>query len=362
VPVKTKAKVEVQIESAGDHSFDLDHIRREGGAEVVETLLNAAGLEGHWRVRIDKKIGCTSHTKPISVTNYQPWGIHIKIKPGDNNTAHSCSLLFPEQESENWDADYAKHLCNKLKLLEDTANAKWRDKRKRYKASAPFVVTSTVPLVKPQDAKIPEPQAEVKPEPRVEFKPEVVPEPEIPESKKVDDFSAKKILGDPVTIETILFWIYKANKTGLYGKDNFMSKLRTDMKWGDATRHATGSVITNLIKMDMVCQVKRGETVVGYELEETGLKIIQHLIDDKPKQEHLDASKVLKSLGQLGAWFSIASKRIQEIETERELLKEQLVTLDAEEKEICAIIQDPKVQIILGQLVSVDIKHTEEKK
>ena len=38
------APIWVRLEAAGDHAFDLDHLRREGAEELVERLLKAAGL------------------------------------------------------------------------------------------------------------------------------------------------------------------------------------------------------------------------------------------------------------------------------------------------------------------------------
>src|SRR5881392_2721114 len=89
----------VRVESAGDHAFDLAHIRRQRGEELVELLLERAGFEPEqqWRLQVQKKLTCTSETPPVRVVDEpKKWAIYLKIKPGDNDSCHYCSLLMPE--------------------------------------------------------------------------------------------------------------------------------------------------------------------------------------------------------------------------------------------------------------------------
>jgi hypothetical protein len=383
VAVKSAAKVKVAIEAAGDHSFDLEHIRREGGADLVALLLEKAGVDRRmkWRLRIDEKITGTSHTDPIHITVYKPWCVYIKIKPGDNNTAHRCSLLVPDGS----DKGYAKELCAKLQLVQSTVNNEWRGKRPRHAEPEPKKEPLPVPVAEepvpvpvveePVPATLAPPKAELnghhKPAPQLAEEPDILPteEHEVPVLTE-ETFSAKKILRDPMQVRDILFAVYKINKLpGINTREHFMDMLRADMKWQDAGKKATGAVITSLYKSDYLMQVVSGVKIVGYRLDDKGKEAVKDLIEryeaekvatnapPPPPKPAIDTSKVLQSLGKVGEWFHTASKRLQEIAAEREMLMEQLASLDTEEKEICNRVSDPKTQAVLIQLTEVDIKH-----
>src|SRR5205809_822184 len=89
---------DIVVDAGGSHQFDLGHLRREGAVPLVRLLLETAGCDGPalWRVRVEKKVACTATTRPVAVLGNKPWCCYLKIKPGDNNTAHFCSLLMPD--------------------------------------------------------------------------------------------------------------------------------------------------------------------------------------------------------------------------------------------------------------------------
>lgn len=369
--VKSAAKVKVTIETAGDHSFDLGHVQREGGTDLIASLLEAAGVDRRkrWRLRIDEKITCTSHTLPIHVTQPKPWCVYIKIKPGDNNTAHRCSLLVPDGS----DKGYAKELYEKLKLVEGTVNDEWRGKRR----------TST-PEPEPVAKKIEEPEMPALADPpSVRHPVHPIPhdttpileeelEVELPEEEGEwtpgpERFNAKKLLRDPEQVRLVLFEIYKLSKNPvIQTREHFMDAMRHNMKWQDASKHSTGAIVSSLLKADYLMQVMVGAKIVGYALDEKGTRLVQDLIEKHEAAKHaqhvppkpaIDTTKVLQSLGKVGEWFHTASKRLVEIATEREMLQEQLDNLNKEEKQICSVVEDPKIQSVLIQLTEVEIKH-----
>src|SRR5579871_4246867 len=112
----------VRIESAGSHVFDLHHLRRQGGEEVVELLLRLANIGDDltWRLRVEKKVFCTAETRPVAVAGCKPWCCYLKIKPGDNNSGHFCSLLMPQ-------GFRGAEVCEALKRVEHRIGRNWQN-------------------------------------------------------------------------------------------------------------------------------------------------------------------------------------------------------------------------------------------
>lgn len=110
----------VNLEAAGDHQFDMSHLTRSGAEELVELLLEKAGLNQNlWRVRVNKKQPCSGMTTPISVVRCNEWGIYIRMKPGDNNTCHNVTLIVPAGLKVN-------KVFPRLKALEKSFNRNWK--------------------------------------------------------------------------------------------------------------------------------------------------------------------------------------------------------------------------------------------
>ncbi len=118
----------IPIEAAGTHQFDLGHLRRSGAGRLIRMLLDEAGFPVllPWRLRIDKKIHCGGQTRAVTVVGSKPWCCYLKIKPGDNDTAHLCSLLMP-------DGYRSESVYEALKNAEDAVNLAWRARRRRTK-------------------------------------------------------------------------------------------------------------------------------------------------------------------------------------------------------------------------------------
>src|SRR5205807_4181716 len=112
---------EVTLERGGDHRFDLVHLQREGAQRLVRLLLQTAGYRKplSWRLRVEKKIACGAETRAVTVVGSKPWCCYLKIKPGDNNTAHFCSLLMP-------DGYRGETVYEALKDAEETVSHAWR--------------------------------------------------------------------------------------------------------------------------------------------------------------------------------------------------------------------------------------------
>src|SRR5262249_22712582 len=112
---------EVILDAGGDHQFNLGHLRREGAGRLIRLLLQTAGYRRalRWRVRVEKKFGCGPETRPVTVVSSKPWCVYLKIKPGDNNTAHFCSMIMP-------DGYRGESVYEDLKEVELRVCAAWR--------------------------------------------------------------------------------------------------------------------------------------------------------------------------------------------------------------------------------------------
>lgn len=120
----------VVIESAGDHGFDLPHLKRSGGEELIQRLLEKAGFETsiEWRVRVNEKQPCSGMTPPVTVIRYKEWGVYLRIKPGDNNTCHNVTLLISGDFT-------ASEVYSKLDSVRKSFNRNWRKAESVIKTS-----------------------------------------------------------------------------------------------------------------------------------------------------------------------------------------------------------------------------------
>ena len=109
------------MEAGGDHQFDLGHLRRQGAVRLIRLLLQAAGYRApSWRLRVEKKFACGAETRPLTVVGAKPWCCYLKVKPGDNDTGHFCSLLMA-------DGHRGEAVYDALKGVEDEVNQAWCD-------------------------------------------------------------------------------------------------------------------------------------------------------------------------------------------------------------------------------------------
>lgn len=122
-PRNSTMPAQVTIESAGDHAFNMPHLKRSGAENLILLLLKKAGFKEDvlWRVRVNKKLKCSGETQPVSIIRQNEWGVYVKLKPGDNDTCHNVTLLVPSQfDSEK--------VCEKLKSVEKSFSRNWREK------------------------------------------------------------------------------------------------------------------------------------------------------------------------------------------------------------------------------------------
>lgn len=115
--------MDILIESAGDHKFDIRHLCQSGAENLIRFLLVQAGYRRNllWRVRVNEKQPCSGVTAPLSVIRYNEWGVYVRIKPGDNNTCHNVTILVPQSLGVRTDI-----LFNKLKVIEKSFNRDWQ--------------------------------------------------------------------------------------------------------------------------------------------------------------------------------------------------------------------------------------------
>jgi hypothetical protein len=320
--------IQVSIMSSGTHKFDLGLLRRQGAEDLVALLLEKAGIfEGNWRVRIDEKKTCTNFTLPITVQSFKPWCIYIRIKPGDNNTCHNCSVLLPDQSPHQ----YAKTLYNKFKEVLGCVNSEWKPSLERKPK-----VTTTEPILLEEQ--------EVQEQVEIPFQEEVV----------KSTLSPKQLLRDPEQVRNVLFAVHKLSLLdSIKDQAKFMDLLRIEMAWQDASKHVTGSIIANLLRNDYVEHLMVGKKIIGYALKEKGKRLIPDFVD-KPVVS-FGTANIIKSLGKTGEWLVNAAKRLIAIDEEQEMCKMQLAALEEEKQSLCGKI-DPETQILLQKLAQTKVE------
>lgn len=77
------------------HSIDAEKFTKEGGVELLEELVNKAGLPGNWKYRIVRRVHGSEHSPPLDVMGKNiSGGAHVKVRPpkGDNGSVVLIAL------------------------------------------------------------------------------------------------------------------------------------------------------------------------------------------------------------------------------------------------------------------------------
>jgi hypothetical protein len=380
----------VTIESAGSHAFDLDHIRRQGGEELIRRLLNEANLSTDlpWRLQVQKKLNCNSETPPARVVAApKKWAVYLKIKPGDNNSCHFCSLLMPP--GLQGEAVYAALRKASLDL-----DRNWRLKSvdtfgAPLPEQAPASVNHLPGLEEPVEA--PEesaPQEEVAEE-------SFVPEPERPEpvayaapaataataaanaaaaaanaaaiaaASKASGGTGKGWLQDPEKTRLLLLTIREIDRDGPFPQDRFAELLAERLGWTNATRYEVGGIFTALVRKNLIVRKFRGSRPFGYELSQEGHQLLKELTPDAPPPSPVAAAppavdpfELIRSFGSIAKRFLDANARLEQIEARERELTEEMEMLRDERAEISAFLEDPAVRKVLSNLGQMNlVKH-----
>ncbi len=355
----------VTIESAGSHAFDLDHIRRQGGEELVRRLLSEANLSTDlpWRLQVQKKLNCNSETPPARVVAApKKWAVYLKIKPGDNNSCHFCSLLMPP--GLQGESVYAALRKATLDL-----DRNWRI---RTVESFPAQPPQPSPVL---DESLPAPEVEAgAPEETIAEEEEPIPE-ETPVQEeerpaavaaaaassaaqaKPSGGTGKGWLSDPEKTRLLLLTIQQIDKDGPFPQDRFSELLSERLGWTSASRYEVGGVFTALVRKNLIVRKFRGSRPFGYELSQEGLQMLKDLAPPPPPPSPAappppatDPFEVIRSLGSIAQRFLDANLRLEQIEARERELAEEMDMLRDERADICAFLEDPTVRKVLSSL------------
>lgn len=370
------------IESAGSHFFDLGHIRRQGGEELLRLLLDKAELPLHlpWRLQVQKKLNCNAETPPVRVVDEpRKWTVHLKIKPGDNNTCHYCSLLMPDGLSGD-------KVYFQLGKVSSELDRNWRYKTVEPANGAPG--GSFTHLF--SEAPIEEAKATPKPEPPIAVEQQTIAaSPEAPsdapsaavETEPSETAAARGgrvrgWLNDPDKTRLLLLAIHEINEGGAYPQDRWSDMLSHRMSWEGANRHEVGGVLTGLVRRDLVMRRFRGSRAYGYVLTEEGRRLIADLIEAAPPPASpssappaplpaaplppasspaavfagRDAAGIIRSFGPVAKQFLDANARLEAIARREEELSAELASLKQEREQICRLLDDNQIQSVLADL------------
>jgi uncharacterized Zn-finger protein len=369
----------VTIESAGTHAFDLGHLRRQGGPELIELLLLRAGLRTdlHWRLQVQKKLFCNGETPPVRIVDEpKKWAVYLKIKPGDNNSCHYCSLLMP-------DGLQGRDVYFSLKKVEQVLDRNWRYKaldkvngtspdREREEAAAvepvpaPEVCTTEEPAAAPADS--PEP-APLPPEP-AEPPPAFLPPPPAaatpltessamppPKDLPKPTGAARGWVSDPERIRLLLLAIHEINQKGSYPQEQFVQLLCQQLSLDGLNRYEIGGLFTALVRKELVVRVVRGTRPFGYTLTDEGRLLIKDLTvpppppPPPPRVEERDLTEVLRGFGTLAQKLVEATQRLEGIASREAELNSEIDRLRKERSEIVRLLDNADVQKTLRGLL-----------
>jgi hypothetical protein len=352
----------VKVESAGSHAFDLDHIRRQGGEELIARLLAEANLSPDlpWRVQVQKKLNCNSETPPIRVVAApKKWAVYLKIKPGDNNSCHFCSLLMPPglQGEEVYTAlrDATLELDRnwRIKSVEECESPQPEASPDENN----HVVTAATEEP-PPTAAAPEPPP-VRPiaPPVATARPPEPPEPAKP-AEKPAPVSGKGWLSDPDKLRLLLHAIRELDKEGPYPQNRFSELLALRLGWTGATAYQVGGMFTALVRKDLIVRKFRGSQPFGYELSKEGHQLLEELTPPAPPAPPpaaaaapgADPYQLIRTLSSVAQRFIDANARLEEITARETELRDELEFLRSERADICSFLDDPEVRKVLSGL------------
>jgi hypothetical protein len=353
----------ITIEAAGTHRFDIPHLRREGAERLLRLLLQTAGLPLHlrWRVRIDKKITCGPQTRPISVYGYEAWRCSLKIKPGDNNTAHLCSLIMP--------AGYVGgSVFHDLKSVEQLVNRAWRGDETTEELETPMSNEDAT-----EDQKLEDGQAAASPSVcEEESPPASEPEVLIPEPAEEEETNGSVLRGwshDPDKVRLTLLAIAEGQRDCKEDIDVFVETLTDKMGWHGLRRKQIGGIFTALVRRGLIIRLMNGSRALGYGLTPEGEKLIEDLkAAEKPAARAPEPSRLppvpplvaaspaetarlFTQVSDLLLHFAANAEKLQENRSRRAALLAEIERLDVEACELARVVSDPDIQAFANRVL-----------
>ncbi len=400
----TSGLANVTIAGGGDHQFDLPHLRREGAVRLLQRLLQAAGYHQRmpWHVRVEKKIHCNGETRPVTVVGAKPWCCYVKIKPGDNNTAHYCSLLMP-------DGFRGEAVYQALKNAEDRVNLAWRS---GLDGEAPMNDASSLgtngvsgdgdavacadagPSAPPEAPRVlfePPPAAGLPEPPPVDLVPgdggldpgastaSELPEPSPAGLVSGDEAVPSELLGwiqDKDKVRLTLLAIHDLGREGLANDiDRFVAALVERLGWHGLRRKQVGGVFTGFVRRGYIVRLRQGSQALGYALTDLGRELIQDLVSrdeprppqpqDRPLPERepieraprtspaLEPAHLATRLTGIAQDYANAFETWKANRARRAELLAELECLDAEAIELDRLVNNPEVQALLARLLQL---------
>ncbi len=350
----------VVLESCGDHSFDLPHLRRSGGEDLIQLLLEKAGFydESLWRVRINEKQQCSGMTPPISVVRYKEWGVYIRIKPGDNNTCHNVTLLIPNGHK-------AVSVFSKLKTIEKSFNRNWR----KVENTVPSTIVNGVSDISVANLVTETTQDEGLLERAMsEISAEIA-----EESVENKRFDLQAFLANNDNIKAICLSIRSLEETTNWRDTaQFMDSLCKSLSVNLSGRQG-GAMMRSMMNRGLAKKVFDGTRHTSYGLTRKGRDLIKNDLyqpkpqpQPEPEQKPVEAkvepmkpaerANLLREIGPLAQDISQASTRLKEIGAERIECQKKLDALDKEEQEICELLDSAEIEKFLSRLVDIKLK------
>lgn len=353
---------DIVLEAGGDHQFDLRHLRREGAVSLVRLLLQTAGYHEPipWRVRVEKKIVCGPETRSVSVVGSKPWCCYLKLKPGDNNTGHFCSLLMP-------DGYRGEAVYDVLKGAEEEVNRVWRNRAGGGRMSD--VERSAGGAAGRQAAAGEAAHSSFGPPGQHDVAPAAAsPAPDAADANGAEA-DTSDLLGwtrDADKVRLTLFAIYELVRDGkAVAIDEFVAALTNKLGWHGLRRKQIGAIFATLKRHGQIYKLQRGSIPLGYALTDEGRRAIRELL---PAAEVVpppaaggppaapppdDPARLAAALGEIARGYATACARLQEVRTRRAQLVAEVERLDAEASALSKVVENPEVRALLQRLAQL---------
>jgi hypothetical protein len=386
--------IEIILEAGGDHQFDLAYLRRQGAIRLVRLLLYVAGYRAAltWRIRVEKKIACGAEMRPITVVGAKPWCCYLKIKPGDNNTGHFCSLLMPNSYR-------GEVIYDALKAVEDEVNRAWREGAEEVQLmeehETPASVESQRQVAARQVAEMllgppaadtavevslttPSTQggptegtaSTTAPSPSLETPPaeEEPPQDQGTNIESESEIGSNRLLGWTKDEDKVRLTLLAIHELCREGKDTnlalFVAALSDKLGWEGLRRTQTGAIFAHLKRRGYIYKRLRGTIPLGYALTDAGRAFIHDLLPtgEAPPSGTATVSVPLASAGPTGLAsaladlaqkYAAASQKLEENRARRAKLAAEIAQLDKEAAELGQVVEDPEIKELLQRLVKL---------
>jgi hypothetical protein len=278
------------------------------------------------RVRVNEKQKCSGMTPPLSVTGYKEWCVYLRVKPGDNNTCHNVSLIFPR----GYKAD---RLFAQLKAVEKGLVRSWRKAEKVATVAQEAGKVNVVDHV-------------------IDVSNEVV---TIVETS-IPEFNLVKWLRDSANIRTLVVEVGKLEYQNIKNKKDFAFRVCAAAGI-DVSPKQRGAIMRGLVEKGLVAKVMvNGTRTVGWKVTETGRNLFGVItapvqpVKEEPRKS-VNRVSLIRQAGITLKSLNTAAERLAEIARDRGMYLAKLKELEAEETELCKIIDNNEVEDLLVQLV-----------